>query len=82
MDQLLAMRVFCAIVEAQGFSAAAERLDSTHSSVSRQLKNLEAALGVQLLNRTTRRFSLTAAGQRYYEACIDILARVWPAPCA
>lgn len=76
MDQLLAMRVFCAIVEAQGFSAAAERLDSTHSSVSRQLKRLEAELGVQLLNRTTRRFALTAAGQRYYDACIDILARV------
>lgn len=76
MDQLLAMRVFCAIVEAQGFSAAAERLDSTHSSVSRQLKRLEAELGVQLLNRTTRRFSLTAAGQRYHEACVDILARV------
>ncbi len=76
MDQLLAMRVFCAIVEAQGFSAAAERLDSTHSAVSRQLKRLEAALGVQLLNRTTRRFALTAAGQRYYDACVDILARV------
>ena len=76
MDQLLAMRVFCAIVEAQGFSAAAERLDSTHSSVSRQLKRLEAELGVQLLNRTTRRFALTAAGQRYYDACVDILARV------
>ncbi|MET3446110.1 LysR family transcriptional regulator [Ralstonia pickettii] len=76
MDQLLAMRVFCAIVEAQGFSAAAERLDSTHSSVSRQLKRLEAELGVQLLNRTTRRFALTAAGQRYYEACVDILQRV------
>lgn len=76
MDQLLAMRVFCAIVEAQGFSAAAERLDSTHSSMSRQLKRLEAELGVQLLNRTTRRFSLTAAGQRYYASCVDILARV------
>jgi len=76
MDQLLAMRVFCCIVEAGGFSAAADRLDSTHSSVSRQLKNLEAKLGVQLLNRTTRRFALTAAGQRYYDACVDILARV------
>ncbi len=76
MDQLLAMRVFCAIVEAQGFSAAAERLDSTHSSVSRHLKRLEAELGVQLLNRTTRRFALTAAGQRYYDACVDILTRV------
>lgn len=76
MDQLLAMRVFCSIVEAKGFSAAAERLDTTHSSVSRQLKRLESELGVQLLNRTTRRFALTAAGQRYYEASADILRRV------
>ncbi|WP_426400676.1 LysR family transcriptional regulator [Ralstonia sp. R-29] len=76
MDQLQAMRVFCCIVEAGGFSAAADRLDSTHSSVSRQLKNLETALGVQLLNRTTRRFALTAAGERYYASCVDILGRV------
>lgn len=76
MDQLLAMRVFCSIVETQGFSAAAERLDSTHSTVSRQLKQLEATLGVQLLNRNTRRFALTAAGERYYAASLDILKRV------
>ncbi|CAG9244284.1 LysR family transcriptional regulator [Burkholderia diffusa] len=76
MDQLLAMRVFCCIVEAEGFSAAAARLDTTHSSVSRQLKRLEAELGVQLLNRNTRRFTLTGAGAQYYDACVDILARV------
>lgn len=76
MDQLFAMRVFCCIVEAGGFSAAADRLDSTHSSVSRQLKNLETELGVQLLNRTTRRFALTTAGERYYAYCVDILGRV------
>ena len=76
MDQLLAMRVFRCIVDAQGFSAAAERLDTTHSTVSRQLKQLEAALGVQLLNRNTRRFTLTVAGERYYRASVDILDRV------
>jgi DNA-binding transcriptional LysR family regulator len=76
MDQLLAMRAFRFIVEAQGFSAAAERLDTTHSSVSRQLKQLEVSLGVQLLNRNTRRFTLTAAGERYYRASVDILDRV------
>ncbi|ASL43127.1 HTH-type transcriptional regulator DmlR [Burkholderia sp. AD24] len=76
MDQLLAMRAFRFIVEAQGFSAAAERLDTTHSRVSRQLKQLETALGVQLLNRNTRRFTLTAAGERYYKASVDILERV------
>jgi len=76
MNQMLAMRVFRCIVEAQGFSAAAERLDTTHSSVSRQLQQLESALGVRLINRNTRRMSLTAAGERYYTACVDILDRV------
>ncbi|MGI4837222.1 MAG: LysR family transcriptional regulator [Janthinobacterium lividum] len=76
MNQLHAMRVFCSLVEAQGFSAAAERLDTTHSSVSRHLQQLEAELGVRLVNRTTRQLSLTAAGQDYYAACVDILERV------
>lgn len=47
MNQMLAMRVFRCIVEAQGFSAAAERLDTTHSSVSRHLQQLESTLGVR-----------------------------------
>ncbi|VWB24604.1 LysR family transcriptional regulator [Burkholderia metallica] len=76
MDQLLAMRVYRCLVESRGFSAAADRLDTTHSTVSRQLKLLEASLGVQLVNRNTRNFSLTAAGERYYDACVDILERV------
>ncbi|WP_073521757.1 LysR family transcriptional regulator [Pseudomonas fluorescens] len=76
MNQMLAMRVFRCIVEAQGFSAAAERLDTTHSSVSRHLQQLESTLGVRLINRNTRRMSLTAAGERYYTACVDILDRV------
>jgi len=76
MDQLLAMRIFCAIVQAEGFSAAAERLDMSHSTVSRQLKQLESAMGVQLLNRNTRRFALTGAGERYHQHCLDILARM------
>ncbi|MFL6609584.1 MAG: LysR family transcriptional regulator [Pseudomonas sp.] len=76
MNQMLAMRVFRCVVEAQGFTAAAERLDTTHSSVSRHLQQLESALGVRLINRNTRRMSLTAAGERYYAACVDILDRV------
>jgi len=76
MNQLHAMRTFCCIVEAQGFSAAAERLDTVHSSVSRQLQHLEAALGVRLIHRNTRRLSLTEAGEQYYAACVDILQRV------
>lgn len=76
MNQMLAMRTFRCIVEAHGFSAAAERLDTTHSSVSRSLKQLEAELGVRLINRNTRNLSLTGAGERYYAACVDILDRV------
>lgn len=76
MDQLQAMRVFRCIVEARGFSAAAERLGSSHSAVSRQLKALEASLRVQLLNRNTRGFTLTTAGERYYAACVEIIERV------
>ncbi|WP_434557797.1 LysR family transcriptional regulator [Pseudomonas sp. Z5-35] len=76
MNQMLAMRVFRCIAEAKGFSAAAERLDTTHSSVSRHLQQLESALGVRLINRNTRHMSLTAAGEGYYAACVDILDRV------
>ena len=76
MNQLLAMRVFRCIVECRGFTAAAERLDTTHSTISRQLQKLEAVLGARLINRNTRRFSLTAAGEQYYAASVDILDRV------
>jgi DNA-binding transcriptional LysR family regulator len=76
MNQLLAMRAFRCIVECHGFSAAAERLDTTHSTISRQLQQLEAELGTRLINRNTRRFSLTTAGQQYYAACVDILERL------
>ncbi|VVE01695.1 LysR family transcriptional regulator [Pandoraea pneumonica] len=76
MDQLLAMRIFCAIVDAKSFTAAADVLGMSHSSVSRQLKQTESALCVQLLNRTTRRFALTSAGERYHRHCLDILSRV------
>ncbi|KTC20248.1 LysR family transcriptional regulator [Pseudomonas marginalis ICMP 9505] len=76
MNQLSAMRAFRCIVEAKGFSAAAERLDTTHSTISRQLQQLEIELGAQLINRNTRRFSLTCAGEQYYVACVDILERV------
>jgi DNA-binding transcriptional LysR family regulator len=56
--------------------AAAERLDTTHSTISRQLQQLEAGLGTRLINRNTRNFSLTTAGQQYYAACVDILERL------
>ncbi|ODP35311.1 LysR family transcriptional regulator [Pandoraea sp. ISTKB] len=76
MDQLLAMRIFLALVDARSFSGAGEALGISHSSVSRQLKQTEAALGVALVARSTRQFALTSAGERYHRHCVDILARV------
>ena len=76
MNQLQAMRAFRCIVECRGFSAAAERLDTTHSTISRQLQQLERELGTRLINRNTRGFSLTTAGQQYYATCVDILDRL------
>ena len=76
MNQLLAMRAFCCIVENRGFSAAAEQWETTSSTLSRHLQHLEAQLGVRLINRTTRHLSLTEAGERYHAACLDILQRL------
>lgn len=56
------MRVFTAVAERSGFSAAAEALDRSTASVTRQVAALEQRLGTRLLNRTTRRVSLTSAG--------------------
>lgn len=73
MDQLTALRALRRVVELGSFTAAGAALGISHSIVSRQVRQLENQLGVQLLNRTTRRFALTAAGQDYYLASRDIL---------
>ena len=76
MNQLLAMRAFCCIVENRGFSAAAEQWETTSSTMSRHLQHLEAQLGVRVINRTTRHLSLIEAGERYHAAGLDILHRL------
>jgi DNA-binding transcriptional LysR family regulator len=58
--------VFFRVVEANGFGAAARRLETTPASVSRRVKALEQRLGVRLLQRTTRKLSLTDAGEQYF----------------
>jgi DNA-binding transcriptional LysR family regulator len=73
IDQLAALRALRRVVELGSFTAAAEALGLSHTAVSRQIKQLEAHLGAQLLNRTTRRFALTDAGKQYYEASRQIL---------
>jgi LysR family transcriptional regulator for bpeEF and oprC len=76
MDKLQAMQVFTRIVESNSFSGAADSLQMPRSSVTTIMQNLEAHLKVRLLNRTTRRISLTADGAAYYERCARILADV------
>jgi len=76
------MRIFVSIVEAGSITAAAERLNLAKSAVSRGLAELEAHLGVALIQRTTRRLNLTDSGRAYYERCLGILADVAEAESA
>lgn len=67
------MQAFVRVVENGGITAAAQRLGLAKSAVSRRLQDLENRLGVQLLQRTTRRISLTEDGRMFYERCLRIL---------
>jgi len=82
VDRLLAMQVFTRIVDANSFSRAADALNLPRASVSNIIQNLEAHLKVRLLQRTTRRLSLTPDGAAYYERCVRILAEVREAESA
>jgi DNA-binding transcriptional LysR family regulator len=73
LDGLRRMAIFAAVVEAESFSEAARRMGMAKSAVSKHVSELEQILGVRLMNRTTRRLSLTEAGQRYQESCARIL---------
>ena len=69
LDQLTGLQVFCEVVDAGGFSAAANRLSMSAPMVSKHVAQLEKTLGARLLHRTSRRLSLTEAGTVYYEQC-------------
>lgn len=73
MGQLEDMNIFIRIVEAGGISRAADQLGLAKSAVSRRLADLETRLGVRLLNRTTRKSSLTEIGQSYYHRAIKVV---------
>ncbi len=73
MDRVQAMRVFVRIAEANSLVRAAETLSMPASSVTTILKTLEAELGVQLIQRTTRRLSLTADGEVYLDHARRVL---------
>ncbi len=82
MDKLRAMEVFVRIVEGGSLTAAAQALDMSGPSVVRSLAALERAVGVRLMNRTTRRSSLSDEGREYYERCKRVLADVEEADAA
>jgi DNA-binding transcriptional LysR family regulator len=74
MDRFQALTAFARVVETGSFARAAERLGVSVSSVSRLVADLEAHLDARLLNRTTRRLSLTESGQAFFERCVQLLA--------
>ena len=73
MDRFEDMRCFVQVAESQSVTGAASRLNLAPSAVSRRLRDLEARLGAQLLSRTTRRMSLTEAGEVFYRRAAQIL---------
>jgi DNA-binding transcriptional LysR family regulator len=73
MDTLTSMKVFATVVDLGSFAAASERLDMSRAMVSKHMAHLESHLGTRLLNRTTRRLSLTESGSTYFERCQVLL---------
>ena len=76
MDKLRAMTFFCRSAEGKSFAAAAQSLDVVPSALSKVVAALEKDLGFALMNRSTRRLSLTDEGKVYYQQCRQILADI------
>jgi hypothetical protein len=76
MDRLASISAFIGVVENGGFAAAARHLNVSRTMVSNHVQDLEDRLGVRLLNRTTRRVSLTEIGRQYYERSTHFLAEI------
>ena len=76
MDRLTSMSAFVRVVDAGGFSAAGRKLNMSTTMVSNHVQALEDRLGARLLNRTTRKVSLTEIGKGYYDRCVQILADI------
>lgn len=82
MNDLEGMAVFAEVVEAKSFTSAAARLAMSKAAVSKKIARLEERLGARLLNRTTRRLSLTEIGAAFYERCARIVAEAEEAELA
>jgi len=76
MDRLTSLTAFVRVVDAGGFSAAGRKLNMSTTMVSNHVQALEDRLGARLLNRTTRKVSLTEIGKGYYDRCVQILADI------
>lgn len=76
MDKLTSMKVFVQVARSRGFAKAAEQLGMSRAMVTKHVMNLENTLSVRLLNRTTRRLSLTEVGAAYRDRCTQILAEI------
>lgn len=76
MDTITRMRAFVAVVDAEGFSAAARGSGRSKALMSKYVAELEEEFGARLLNRTTRQLSLTEAGEAAYEEAQEILRRI------
>src|SRR6201987_3077268 len=74
MDRLTSLTAFVRVVDSGGFSAAGRKLNMSTTTVSNHVQSLEDRLGARLLNRTTRKVSLTEVGRAYYERCTRLLA--------
>jgi DNA-binding transcriptional LysR family regulator len=74
MDRFDQMRVFAGVIDAGSFAGAAEALQMSRPAVSRHVAELEARLGVRLIQRTTRRLSLTPEGELFHARVRDLLA--------
>ena len=76
MDRLAAMSAFKAVVDYGGYAAAARGGGRSKTALSKAVADLEAHLGVRLLQRTTRRLALTDAGRQYHARCTTLLAEL------
>ncbi|XOT98002.1 LysR family transcriptional regulator, partial [Alcaligenes pakistanensis] len=76
MDRIDLFRIFTRVVECANFTRAADTLGMPRSSVSAAIQELEGRVGARLLNRTTRKVTVTQDGAAFYERCLRVIADV------
>lgn len=74
MNKLLAIEIFVQVIDAGGFTRAAELMQLPKATVSTMVASLESSLGVKLLHRITRSVTVTTDGAAYYKSCLHLLS--------